>query len=129
MATSINKSEIIMKSKYYITNEIAVHYNFTTELSRTNEDRQDDNTFLMAAPILEGLPECGTAVYLSTNGDPVLIGVWNADNENTWSIFDDESAEDSTEEYPNTAGYMDEHYNIDHPDDIESLMVKAGLFK
>lgn len=118
-----------MKSKYYITNEIAVNYNFSTELSRTHEDRHDDNTFLMAAPIVEGLPECGTAVYLSTNGDPVLIGVWNEDNDNTWTILDDESAEDSTGEYPNTAGYLDEYYNIDSYTDIEALMMGKGLFK
>lgn len=115
-----------MKGKYYITNQIAVNYDFRVQLARTNEDRADDDTSLMAAPIIEGLPESGAAVYLSTNGDPVLIGTW-INGENVWSIWDEESAEDSTEDHPNNAGYMRDYYGIAGYDEIETLMIKEGL--
>lgn len=118
-----------MKSTYHITNECAVNKNFATQIAADLAGRSDDQTFLYAAPAIGDKDYCGkTVVYLSTNGDPVFIGTW-AENENVWCILDDESADDATEDYPNTAVYLKNAYGIESYSDIEALMSKAGVFE
>jgi len=115
-----------MKSIYYITNDCAVNHDFARQLTRSGEN--DQATFINAAPGLGKDYSGKTVVYLSTNGDPTALGTWE-DGENIWSILDEESAEDATEDYPNTAGFLASEYGIESLSDFESLLMVAGLLK
>jgi len=69
------------RSKYFITNKIAVDQRFALELKANHfqSGRPDDSTFVMAAPGL--LENSGNIIiYGGTNGDPVFLGWIDSDD-------------------------------------------------
>jgi hypothetical protein len=109
-------------SNTYITNECKINANFKVEIASDIGNKNcGDDTWLIAAPGVSGDYAGKTIVYLSTNGDPVIIGTWGDDDENVWSIFDEESAEDGD----NTAEFLLINYSIDCAADIEELLASA----
>lgn len=111
---------------YHITNHLAVARNFQVTLA-DNGQVGDSKTWLNAAPIVKGENIGGIAVYISTNGDPVLLAIYSATNAYghgaTLAWLSDESSlrEQAHDEY----GISED----DAESDIDDYLLRAGLIR
>ncbi len=82
-----------MKTKYYITNDLAVDSRFDRVLASANNDEQqrpDCAVFLHVAPMIGGGNDPSAIVYMGTNGDPVYVGAMAEDG---WGHMSEEECE------------------------------------
>lgn len=73
------------RSKYFITNEVAVDERFARKLADNGEMGDQRASLWIAPKINERKP--AAVLYLITNGDPVYIGVLNYDE----AVLDEDS--------------------------------------